>query len=831
MQSGRIADRLIALESQLRAKQAWFQANAISTSPNTVLVIELATSLSNFAKAAARLGIEILGEWDAADEIDATERGFNVFKNKDTLKTEQRTNPHVYLSSFGLTALEEVKRLFEKWKKNDPWPSDGTTPWRDLFNCILEIRPWGARDRLQDSGLIDDWRASIDAGETSVEFEADFWFRPQNTTSRQASEQQLARLLSNVGGSVTHNLIIEPIGYHGLRGRIPISAIRDLNAVESLDFVQYDEIFELHPVMQAVSPLPGTIPFLIAPSTQTRAFDSGPPIVGLIDGVPLQNHPDIADGVVVEDVDGLEAQSQSQSRVHGTAMASLILNGDLSVTAPRLSRRVTVRPVLVPYPSLNGSIEHFPKGRLALDTFHRAVLDLVATPEGTPLLDHPVLINVSLGDPNRAFLRRMSPWARLLDWLAYKYRVLFVVSAGNHARPILIEAASGSARSMNPRDRQSAVLDALYDDRRNRTLLAPAESINALTVGSANSDLSGSSPSAQLMDVMADEFLLSPTSAIGGGFRNTIKPDVLAPGGRQLFREGVAPQTTASALLEVATGMHPPGVLVAAPYSPIEAPKRWYLRGTSVAAALTTRLGAQIVEELDRLPAANRVRFSANLSVVIKALLAHSAGWGEQAQASLEQVLTENGIPNAKLKDYIARFLGHGMIRAERAFRCTDQRVTVIGEGELKHGEAHVYRFPWPKSLRARVDERRLTITLASLVPIVAGKYAYRGADVWVAKPNECSILGLESGDRDQHAIQRGTLQHISYAGARAADFAESADVTLQVNCRADATDELSLPPVPYALIVSLEVAEGSPLQIYEEVEIGLRTQIRVPTR
>jgi hypothetical protein len=35
--------------------------------------------------------------------------------------------------------------------------------------------------------------------------------------------------------------------------------------------------------------------------------------------------------------------------------------------------------------------------------------------------------------------------------------------------------------------------------------------------------------------------------------------------------------------------------------------------------------------------------------------------------------------------------------------------------------------------------------------------------------------------------------------------------------------DEVTLPPVPYALAATLEVAESSQIPIYEEVEIRLR--------
>jgi hypothetical protein len=829
-QSKRIADRLSALEDQLTKRRAWFQDNAISTSPDTVMVLELAKPIANFVSAAARLNIPVLGEWDGED-IDAAASGFHVFAKKDKLKKEQRTTSHVYLSSFNLTTVDEFRRLFARWKAGDPWPKDGTTAWRDLFNCILEIRPWGPRDRLRDSGLIEDWQDAIDAGETSVEFEADFWFRAQSAEARQASETQLAVLLTKVGGSIQHKAVIESIGYHGVLGRIPISAIGNLNAIESLDFVQYDEIFEIHPVTQAMDRSSSSGPSMLAPSKPTATADTRPSIIGLIDGVPLQNHPDIAGGVVVEDADDLESEAPAAHRIHGTAMASLILNGDLGAQGARLQRRITIRPVLVPFLSIHGTYEGFPRNKLAIDTFHRAVLDLLRS-EGTQVApDQPYVINVSLGDPKRAFLRKMSPWARLLDWLAYRYRILFVVSAGNRSETLKLEVPSGGTGSMNSTELQSALLQSMYAQRRNRSILSPGESINALTIGAAHGDATNAPVRPPLVDPIVSPSLMSPASAIGHGYRTTIKPDMLSSGGRQLYRESPGSSSETSAVLELVGGVAPPGALVAAPHSPIDAPKRWHFRGTSVAAALTTRLAAQIYEELEQLPAAAQICASRNVSVLLKALLAHTASWDEDATGPLIDMLVKNGVAGAKLKENIARFLGHGVARPSRAFRCTDHRVTVLGDGELRHGEAHVFRFPWPRALRARVDERRVTVTLASLVPTAPTNYAYRGADVWVAKPDECTSLGLAAGDRDHNAIQRGTLQHICYSGSKAAVFSDQAHLTLQVNCRADAMDEVTLPPVPYALAVTLEVAESSQIPIYEEVEIGLRAQVKVPLR
>ena len=58
-------------------------------------------------------------------------------------------------------------------------------------------------------------------------------------------------------------------------------------------------------------------------------------------------------------------------REHGTAMASLILHGDLNAQEPPLSRLLYVRPLLL---TNTQGAEQSDENRLLVDTVHRAVL-------------------------------------------------------------------------------------------------------------------------------------------------------------------------------------------------------------------------------------------------------------------------------------------------------------------------------------------------------------------------------------------------------------------------------------------------------------------------
>ncbi len=127
----------------------------------------------------------------------------------------------------------------------------------------------------------------------------------------------------------------------------------------------------------------------------------------------------------------------------------------------------------------------------------------------------------------------MSAPARLLDWLALTYNVLIVVSAGNHPRELELGPALGPGSS------DSVVTGAAraqqLQDARLRSVLSPAEAVNALTVGALHSDTASGPLPAHVMDVLpqGDPTAYSPG---GGGFRRGVKPEVLMPGGRQVGR-------------------------------------------------------------------------------------------------------------------------------------------------------------------------------------------------------------------------------------------------------------------------------------------------------
>ena len=150
-----------------------------------------------------------------------------------------------------------------------------------------------------------------------------------------------------------------------------------------------------------------------------------------------------------------------------------------------------------------------------------------------------VVINLSLGDLNRPFTGRMSPWARLLDWLAFQYRVLFLVSVGNVRRslPVRDFATRHDFLDADEGMREQAIIAALNLEKASRSLLSPAEGMSALAVGAWHADGFDHPPEPlNLTDPFPTAALPNVSSAVGIGYRRSIKPDLLFDGGRELVR-------------------------------------------------------------------------------------------------------------------------------------------------------------------------------------------------------------------------------------------------------------------------------------------------------
>ena len=760
-------------------------------------------------------------EWLAEFEIEdiPPAHGF-----EDLRAPQRKLSGQLFLVMTDQRALQELQNLFTNWQRNrDEGFPPGLAPWKNAFSHLHTIRPWDSQDRIRDTGLLEDWQARLEHDQQVVPFEAELWFR-QNVQRRQQSEAYLRHLVGFLGGEVVQQCVIPEIAYHGVLGRIGIDQVLAIMGQRDVRLLQCEDVMYLRPVGQCAVRIPEQLDEAEAVEEEARtAPPEGEPIVAMFDGLPLAGHRLLDGSLILDDPDDYERNYQARERVHGTAMASLICRGDLDEGQAPLNRPVYTRPILEPHRAFDRQfVEQIPERVLPVDLLHRAVRRLFEGEGGEPPAAPSVrVINLSVCDQARPFDRGVSAWARLLDWLSWKYNVLFIISAGNRTQDIELDISRADFRNLSGKNREQAVLKAIAADTRHRRLLAPAESLNGLTVGASHADSSTPAAIPNHIDPFTRQDIPSAISAHGPGYRRSLKPDIFLPGGRQFVTEKVGGAHTKTSLHTTAF-IRPPGQRLATPGPLGELDRTLYTRGTSNAAALASRGAAILYDVISDLRSQHGEGFSDEYdAVLLKALLVHGADWAG-AKPLYESIFSDSW--NKKtLKEYIGRFLGYGMANLSKIMVCTDQRVTVLGMGELEDQEAHEFQLPLPPSLSAVTEKRRLIITLAWPSPVNCVRQNYRIAHLWFDPKNTLAPARICA---DHRAVTRGTVQHEVLEGVEAVDFQDGDMITIKVTCRADAGDIPN--PVRYALAVTLEVAEGIAIPIYLEVRDRLRVRIPV---
>ena len=634
--------------------------------------------------------------------------------------------------------------------------------------------------------------------------------------------------------------VIGDVRYHAALVEVAPEVIRDALDHPDVDLVTFDEVMMLRPQSAVSGPVEGDLDDASKAGGIEGGAEAGVPMAALLDGVPMARHDRLANRLAMDDPDGFaDEYGAAQEQQHGTAMASLILHGDLNTPNPEppIRHRLYVRSVMYPQPDGFGGVrEVMPPDRLGIDLIWRVFIRMFDGEDGEdPTAPTVRIVNLSLGDAKRRFAGVMSPWARLIDHLSWRHSVLVLVSAGNITERLPLENIDQWAdiENADADQRQAKLLRAILRQRANRRLLVPSEAINALTVGAAHNDILASKEQGVMaVDPYANPTLPNVSSALGLGFKRTIKPEILFPGGAEQVRT-----RSTHAPIEVGPVMRPAhlfGVGVASPGPAGQTDRKRNMIGTSVATALATHSALRIIEALEDLPddPAHPKIDPAYHAVILKALLVHGARWDGDAADALRSVIRENGkLDWEHERDEISRFLGFGCPDIRRVVDCAENRATLIGWNTIGSRATDRFAVPLPAELEGTAGFRALSVTVAWLTPITHSHRMYRLAKLR-AGPGGDKKFSIGTGNAKRqpshNALGKGTVHHQRWEGEDAAEFVDDGNLVLDVTCL-PAAGELD-DPINYAVTATLEVGQDVAVPVYERVRERLREMVRIPT-
>jgi hypothetical protein len=785
-----------------------------------------AGSIANFAKVAREAGLEVFSE----EELESLEDYPDGFQPAGDAARLART---LYATIPTVESFQQMLSLWRAHQRGDDAPR-GAAPWWKVFDLLLELRPWGPQDRLGDNArtVIEDRLAfRLDDDPISIEFE--IW--PTASAARRRSwSVELEQSVAVQGGSILDRCSIAEDGfiYEAVLVELPCVAVRemlanptDINGVATLEGVQFI--------------LPQTIGQAIPDGPDAAgderavegAFDPNTPIrAALLDGTPVAAHRALDGGVIIEDIHDFVRLSPVAQRYHATAMASLILRGDLQADGTSL---VDTRLISVPVLIDQRDGAETARNRLFVDVVHATLMRLIGTDE--PVAPEVFVVNFSIGILDSHFSGRISALARLMDWWAAKEGLLFVISAGNVGHLALPGTTALEFENSEIAARRATIRQAMRSDIFSRTLLAPAESLNGLTVGALSLDHINHMPpqQADILKLEEDgEFVPQITSALGLGSRRSIKPDVVEAGGCLEVR--AMPQGADVSLRGVQRSSRT-GLIAASPPGQDATQKS---RGTSPATALVTRslLRAAAALTGEDGPYEGLELSRHQNALLTRALAVNAARWPQDALDLYDEEKNRLGSnQHLRAKEEVCRHFGHGYLDSRLMRESPEAGVTMVGMGSIRKGGAQIFRMPVPLSLSGERLPRSMRVTLAWFSPVNPSRAQYRLAALEAVAVNEANDeedgrwgYDMTPDGLDANIIKRGSVwsKRLKNRIQSIPEFGDNASIPIRVQCRDASAGGLNQDEdILYAVAVTLQVEAEVQFDIHQEIEQALRVR------
>ncbi len=807
-QRNRLGPKFQSLQNALGRDDGLIELRADPTAlaPERLLVFETTGDISAFYKAVGRVpGLEFVGEENLTGDDDDE-------------------SPENYLLMPNEASLRQMLSLWARWLRGEQMDR-GFTPWRDVFAQLRDIRPWGPADRVSPENrqiLMNQIEGKNPA--ELLRIEIDLVFR-SNDAIANASQDKVTAQITAVGGGIVSQFRRPEFAYHGILVDLPMGEV--------------DKIVQLNPNSLAGS---DPVSLIVPQSTSDTGFTEfepdddgadinfeapvgGEPVVAVFDAVPIQAHPVLADGIIVDDPNQLEEKAVGE-RQHGTAMASLALHGNLKGPLRSVQRPIYFRPVMY---APNWGNECFDENRLVVDVICEAV-ETMHHNGGAEV----VAINLSLGNIYRPFAGRISTWARALDYLSFRYGVLFLVSAGNDTRSIEISGVNSNQEfnELSDEEKSDYIASSFNNVKADRKILSPGESINSLTIGAWHHEMNDlPNPNQSLFVPHPNKEMPNLSSRVGLGVSNAVKPDVLFEGGREHTKLDITSPPVV--LSSHGVGNRFAGICVAA--QPQGLRFHGYQLGSSVATAIATHTAARLHDLLENeypeqflnLPKPEK-------ATLIKALLIHSANWRGRGEGLRNIIDPEQSMHWEHWRAEVSRLLGYGFVEPDEAIYCAESRATLWSTGELLPEEAKEYSISLPEEIENLAGIREIRATLAWFSPTRPQFMTYRASKLRIAAlgATDFTVLGVgtTSDEPGWHQIERGTVSHRRWRNNRLGDF--NGETEFSISIQRDKDQGIPIDePISYGLAVTIEHVDGE--EIYDDIlaSVLIKPRSRIPVR
>ena len=174
-QTERLAPQFERLQQTLEERRVRLQMEARDLVPEEVVVLETVGTVGEFIHAVEKVpGMEWLAEVEA-EEIPPDDDFFALASDGEA-RPDRDLRGRVFLVFTNQAALQQMVSLWERWQSDRRLPR-GLGRWKTLFQQLRDVRCWGVRDRLQETGVLEDWDERVEPGQELAPCEIELWRR------------------------------------------------------------------------------------------------------------------------------------------------------------------------------------------------------------------------------------------------------------------------------------------------------------------------------------------------------------------------------------------------------------------------------------------------------------------------------------------------------------------------------------------------------------------------------------------------------------------------------------------------------------------------------
>jgi len=327
-QSQRLSPKFEVLQDALEAEAVSMRTTAAGVEPEQVIVLEIVGSVENFANAVRKIhGLEWMAEWDE-DEILPDDDFFRLGKD-DEEDHEKAIRGRLFLVMSNQRGMSELLSLWKRYQTDPNQKFDhGLNKFRDVFRQLRDLRRWGERDRIFETGMEEYWREALEHGYDPIRFEVEFWFRADEKR-RGAVFERFKATVTQVGGTCLNQCAIPQIAYHAAVVQLPPGGVQAILDQTDTRVLRSNGVMFFRPQGQCIVEPSDEFDGLRDIEAHDNRIPLREPVAALLDGLPLENHALLSGRIVVDDPDGWASSYPAEDRQHGTSMASLIVHDDL----------------------------------------------------------------------------------------------------------------------------------------------------------------------------------------------------------------------------------------------------------------------------------------------------------------------------------------------------------------------------------------------------------------------------------------------------------------------------------------------------------------------